>query len=154
MKELHRHLEAALSIPDLRSFVIQYDINLPREEGALREVVTFRSRPGDLMSFLKPFEHIQNCFVSFEAIRDYSLLAVKRLYEEGISYAELRFSPFYMAGIYSGEMKVAPQAVVEAVLEGCKEGERRWPVRVGIVLIVARDLDVKNGHTVIDLALK
>lgn len=155
MIDLHRHLEAAPCIDDLSQFVIRHNIDLPRDTESLRKVLTFEGRPGDLSSFLQPFVHyIHRCFTSVESVRDFTLLAIKRMHEEGISYGELRLSPFYMAGAYSGSIRIPADEIVKGVLDARDEAAAIWPVHVGIILIVGRELELSFAHQVVDLALK
>jgi len=155
MIDLHRHLEAAPRIDDLSHFVIKHNIDLPRDADSLRRALTFEGRPGDLASFLEPFtRYIHRCFTSVESVRDFTLLAIKRMNEEGISYGELRLSPFYMSGVYSGSIRVPADDIVKAVLDARDEAAAIWPLRVGIILIVGRELDLSFAHQVVDLALK
>jgi len=154
MIELHRHLEAAVPLGSLPDFIRAHDIKLPDDPSQLKAILTCTDRPGDLVSFLRPFtDHLHHCFASAEAIHEFTKLAIKQLFDEGIQYAELRFSPWYMSGVYSGAVRVSPEDVVQAVISARDESRSVWPVRVGLILIVGRELDCSYAQKVIDLAL-
>ena len=155
MIEIHRHLEAAPLIESLPSLVAKHAIDLPAELEALRATLLFQSRPGDLVAFLQPFiHHIYKFFKSPGAVKDFTKLSIERAHDEGIKYLELRFSPFYMSGIYAGSQQVDPEAIINAVIEGRDEAAQQWNTHVGLILIVGRELDISYGHKVIELALK
>jgi adenosine deaminase len=154
MIDLHRHLEAAVPLHSLPEFIQLHNIDLPCTPAELKPLLTCGDRPGDLASFLRPFiDSLHRCFISADAIRDFTKLAIKQLHDEGIQYAELRFSPWYMSGLYSGGVRVPPEDVVAAVVSARDEAASIWPVRVGLILIVGRELDLSYAHKVIDLAL-
>jgi adenosine deaminase len=153
--DLHRHLEAAVPLDTLPKFISTHGIDLPGELPQLRKILTCTERPGDLGSFLEPFtEYIHKCFASAEAIHDFTKLAIKQLNDEGLQYGELRFSPWYMSGVYSGTVRVSPDEVVKAVISARDEAAKLWPVGVGLILIVGRELDLSCAHKIIDLALE
>ncbi len=153
--DLHRHLEAAVDPSDLPPFIQRHKIDLPHDLERLRSLLLVTARPGNLAAFLEPFaQHIHKFFITEASVKEFTKLCIRRAALEGLSYVELRFSPFYMAGIYSGTERLAPEAVVSAVCEGRDEAMSEYPVRVGLILIVGRELDIQKGERVIDLALR
>lgn len=155
MIEIHRHLEAAPQIESLPPLITKHGIDLPKDIDGLRGALLFQSRPGDLISFLQPFiHHVHKFFKSPEAVKDFTKLSIARAHQEGIKYLELRFSPFYMSGIYAGPEQLDPETIINAVIEGRNEAAQEWDTRVGLIIIVGRELDISLGHRVIDFALK
>lgn len=155
MIDLHRHLEAAPLIEDLPSHIIKHRIELPADIAELKRALYFQSRPGDLSSFLLPFiNHIHKFFISYSAVKDFTILSIKSAHDEGIKYLELRFSPFYMSGLYAGVKQMDPEAIVEAVIEARNEASKIYNIKVGLILIVGRELEISLGHKVIDMAIK
>ena len=155
MIDLHRHLEAAPHLDALPKFIIKHNIDLPHDLGKLKETLLFQSRPGDLISFLRPFNlYIHKFFISEAAVKDFTKLSVERAFEEGISYLELRFSPFYMTGLYAGASQLSAEAIVNAVIEGVKEASKESSIEVGLILIVGRELDSSIAKKAIQLAIK
>jgi adenosine deaminase len=153
--DLHRHLEAAVDPRDLPAFIQKHKIDLPHDLERLRSLLLFTARPGNLGAFLEPFaQHIHKFFITEASVKEFTKLCVRGAALEGLSYVELRFSPFYMAGAYAGTERLAPEAVVSAVCEGRDEALLEFPIRVGLILIVGRELDIQKGQKVIDLALK
>jgi len=153
--DIHRHGEAAVTLSQLPRFIERHRINLPRTEEELMPLLQCQGRPGDLLSFLKPFDFIDRLFPTKEAIREYMHLVVEQANAEGLRYVELRFSPYYMSGIYSGAECVKPEDVVEALIEGRREAAERFPrVYTGLILIIGRELGTERAEEVVKLALK
>lgn len=153
--DLHRHLEAAVDASDLPAFIQKHKIDLPHDLEQLRSLLLFTARPGNLAAFLEPFaRHIHKLFITEASVKEFTKICIRRAALEGLSYVELRFSPFYMAGAYTGTERLAPEAIVSAVCEGRDEAVSEYSVRVGLILIVGRELDIQRGQRVIDLALK
>jgi len=153
--DLHRHLEAAVDPNDLPPFIQKHKIDLPSDLERLRALLRFTARPGNLAAFLEPFkQHIHKFFITEASVREFTKLCIRRAALEGLSYLELRFSPFYMAGAYAGTQRLDPESVVSAVCEGRDEAGSEYPVRVGLIVIVGRELDIQKGQRVIDLALR
>jgi adenosine deaminase len=152
--DLHRHLEAAVDPSDLPTFIQNHKIDLPHDLEGLRSLLLFTARPGNLAAFLEPFaQYIHKFFITEASVKEFTKLCIRRAALEGLSYVELRFSPFYMAGAYTGTERLAPEAIVSAVCEAREEAASEYPVRVGLILIVGRELDIQKGHRVIDLAI-
>jgi adenosine deaminase len=152
--DLHRHLEAAVDPSDLPAFIRKHKVDLPCDHEQLRSLLLFSARPGNLAAFLEPFaRHIHKFFISEAAIKDFTKLCIRRAAREALSYLELRFSPWYMSGVYVGSERISPEAIVSAVCEARDEAASEYPVLVGLILIVGRELDIAKGHRVIDLAI-
>ena len=152
--DLHRHLEAAVDPSDLPALIRKHKVDLPGDSEHLRTLLLFSARPGNLAAFLEPFaRHIHKFFLSEAAIKDFTKLCIRRAAMEGISYLELRFTPWYMSGVYVGSARISPETIVSAVCEARNEAASESAVRVGLILIVGRELDITKGHRVIDLAI-
>ena len=147
--ELHRHLEGAvrwqtvLDIARAHGFVDRFRADLPARE----QIVV--SRPmDDLQQVLNTFSTLQRCFVDFQATRRIAFEAVEDAARENVRLLELRLSPEYMAR----GAGVQPDALMEAVVQGVADACSRYPIVVGLVVIVSRSLGPECAPKVIDFA--
>lgn len=101
---------------------------------------------GSLVRYLETFEHTVAVMQSTEALRRVAAEAVEDLAADGVVYAELRYAPeqHLRGGLSLDE-------VVEAVNEGCREGEERArnagnPIQSG-TLVTAMRQNTEPGHS-------
>jgi adenosine deaminase len=80
--------------------------------------------------------------VDYDACRRVAYENVEDLRREGIDYAELRFSPWFMAGPHH----LDPQGVVEAVVDGIAAGVRAFGVPTKLIGIISRTYGPETGH--------
>jgi adenosine deaminase len=101
---------------------------------------------GSLERYLETFDHTIAVMQSADALRRVAAEAVEDLAADGVVYAELRYAPeqHLRAGLTLDQ-------VVEAVNEGCREGEDRGvaagnPIQVG-TLVTAMRQNTEAGHS-------
>ena len=86
------------------------------------------------MAFLEKFKWLTAILVDYDACRRIAYENVQDLLQEGIDYAELRFSPWFMAESHG----LNPAGVVEAVVDGVESGVRDFSVPVQLIGILSR----------------
>jgi adenosine deaminase len=133
--DLHRHLDGSMRLQTILDLGHQHNIPLPAwtEEGLKPHVVVLEPHPG-LMEFLAKFQWMIAVLADYEACRRVAYENVEDAAREGIRYIELRFSPCFMASHHH----LDPSRVVEAVVEGVRQGERDFGVRVNLIGILTR----------------
>ena len=121
--DLHRHLDGNIRPATILELGQRFDMALPAAtlEG-LRPHVQVRDNAPDLMSFLAKLDWGVRVLGSYDACRRVAYENVEDLQRAGIDYAELRFSPGYMAMSHH----LDPEGVVEAVID---RGRQRRPCR-------------------------
>ncbi|WP_249162004.1 adenosine deaminase [Actinospica acidithermotolerans] len=101
---------------------------------------------GSLERYLETFDHTIAVMQSADALRRVAAEAVEDLAADGVVYAELRYAPEqHLRG------GLTLDQVVEAVNEGCREGEDRGiaagnPIQVG-TLVTAMRQNTEPGHS-------
>jgi len=133
--ELHRHLDGSIRVSTVLDLARRHGVVLPAdtEEGLAPYVHIDGSEPG-LLAFLERFRYLVEVLVDEAACHRVARENVEDAAREGLDYVELRFSPWFMAERHG----LHPQGVVEACVDGVREGERDCGVRVGLIGILSR----------------
>ncbi|MEQ8704469.1 MAG: adenosine deaminase [Phaeodactylibacter sp.] len=125
--ELHLHLDCSVSFSVARQLKPGLSLKAYEEE--------FIAPPKckDLADFLKRavkgFELLQ----SREALRLSTLDLLQQLERENVVYTEIRFAP-----LLHTQQGLAPEAVVETVLEALKEGQATYGLHANLILCTLR----------------
>jgi adenosine deaminase len=100
----------------------------------LRPYVQVTERQPGVMAFIAKFKWMTGVLVDYDAVRRVAFENVEDLRQEGIAYAELRFSPWFMAEAHG----LHPQGVVEAAADGVQAARRLTGVQVNLIGILSR----------------
>ena len=100
----------------------------------LRPFVQVTDPQPDILAFFAKFEWQTKVMVDYAACRRIAYENVEDAWAEGISYIELRFSPWFMAEAHG----LDPFGVVEAVVDGVQAGQRDTGVRANLIGILSR----------------
>lgn len=139
--DLHRHLDGNVRLETILELGLANDLPLPgRTLETLRpHVVVAEPQPG-LMAFLAKFEWMVGVLVDGAACRRVAYENVEDAAREGLDAVELRFSPVFMAQPHG----LAPEAVVEAVIDGAMAGARDFGVPTKLIGILSRTFGVDS----------
>src|SRR5512135_2092290 len=96
--DLHRHLDGSVRLETILDLGRRHNLPLPAwDVESLRPYVQVTTpRPG-IMAFIARFKWMVGILVDYDACRRIAYECVEDLKREGIDYAELRFSPWFMA---------------------------------------------------------
>ncbi len=150
LAELHRHLDGAVRLETILDLGRRYNLPLPAFdlEGLRPHVQVTDPQPG-VMAFIAKFHWMTAVMVNGDAIRRIAYENVEDLKREGLDYAELRFSPWFMAEAN----RLDPQAVTEAVVDGVAAGARDFGVRVRLIGILSRTYGPESARRELDALL-
>lgn len=96
--DLHRHLDGNIRADTIWQLAQQHNIALPATE--FKEFlphVSITENQSDLLAFLKKLDWGGKVLKSLDDCKRIAYENVEDVFNAGIDYAELRFSPFYMA---------------------------------------------------------
>ncbi|WP_437611601.1 adenosine deaminase [Erwinia sp. V71] len=162
LTDIHRHLDGNIRAQTILDLGREFNLSLPASTlETLRPHVQVTRNEPDLVSFLQKLDWGVKVLGSLDACRRVALENVADAAQAGIHYAELRFSPGYMAMTH--QLPVA--GVVEAVIDGIKAGCQQYDIDVRLIGIMSRTfgeqaclqelegfLAHRDGITAIDLA--
>lgn len=162
LTDIHRHLDGNIRAQTILDLGREFNLSLPASTlETLRPHVQVTETEPDLVSFLNKLDWGVKVLGSLDACRRVAQENVEDAARAGIHYAELRFSPGYMA--MSHNLPVA--GVVEAVIDGIKAGCAMHNIDVRLIGIMSRTfgeqaceqelaalLAHRDGITALDLA--
>ena len=116
---------------------------------ALRPHVQIVEAEPSLLAFLNKLDWGVKVLADYEACRRVAYENAEDLKIAGIDYAELRFSPWYMAMNHN----LDPQGVVEAVIDGVAAGCRDFGVKANLIGILSRTFGQEACQRELDACL-
>ena len=162
LTDIHRHLDGNIRAQTILDLGREFNLALPASTlETLRPHVQVTETEPDLVSFLNKLDWGVKVLGSLDACRRVAQENVEDAARAGLDYAELRFSPGYMAMAHN--LPVA--GVVEAVIDGIKAGSASHHIDVRLIGIMSRTfgeqaclnelealLAHRDGITALDLA--
>lgn len=148
--DLHRHLDGSVRLETILDLANQHGVKLPGAtvEELRPHVQVTEPQPG-LMAFIAKMLWMTRVLADADACRRITRENVEDAKREGLSYLELRFSPFFMAEPHG----LDPGRVVAAVVEGAAEGAEATGVRVNLIGILSRtygaEIAMKELHALL-----
>lgn len=149
--DLHRHLDGSVRLETILELGRQHNLPLPAwdVEGLRPHVQITEPQPG-VMAFIAKFKWMVGVLVDYDACWRIAYENVEDLGREGIHYAELRFSPWFM----SEPHHLDPQGVMEAVIDGVRAGVRDTGTPVKLIGILSRTYGPETAWKELEALLK
>ena len=135
LTDIHRHLDGNIRAQTILDLGRQFNLAMPATtlETLLPHVQVGENEP-DLVSFLQKLDWGVKVLGNLDACRRIAQENVEDAARAGIHYAELRFSPGYMAMTHN--LPIA--GVVEAVIDGVRAGCQQHNIDVRLIGIMSR----------------
>ncbi len=133
--DLHRHLDGNFRPQTILDFARQYNVTLPATTLAelIPHVQVTKNEP-NLLAFLSKLDWGVSTLGSLDACYRLAYENAEDAKNAGLDYAELRFSPYYMAHSHG----LNPADVVAAVVQGIADGQRDFGVPLNLIGIISR----------------
>ncbi|MGF1701023.1 adenosine deaminase [Photobacterium makurazakiensis] len=139
LTDLHRHLDGNIRIQTILELGQQFGMALPATDiESLRPHVQIVEAEPSLVAFLSKLDWGVAVLGDLDACRRVAYENVEDALNAQIDYAELRFSPYYMAMKHN--LPVA--GVVEAVVDGVQAGCRDFGVQANLIGILSRTFGI------------
>ncbi|MBV7316105.1 adenosine deaminase [Shewanella sp. NIFS-20-20] len=138
--DLHRHLDGNVRVGTIWSLAHQHGIALPASSiETLAPHVQVQGKESSLVAFLSKLDWMVAVLADLDAVKRVAYENVLDASMSGLDYAELRFSPYYMAMNHHLPL----EGVVEAVIDGVAHGMRDTEVKVNLIGIMSRSFGVE-----------
>ncbi|PHM74206.1 adenosine deaminase [Xenorhabdus kozodoii] len=140
LTDLHRHLDGNIRPETILDLARQHNIPLPAYElEALRPHVQIIENEPNLVSFLQKLDWGVTVLADLEACRRVAIENVEDVVNAGLDYAELRFSPYYMAMKH----QLPVEGVVEAIIDGIHSASQQHDIQIRLIGILSRTFGEK-----------
>lgn len=149
--DLHHHLDGSVRLETILDLGLKHDLPLPALtlEG-LRPFVQVTGQQPGVMAFIEKFKWMTGILVDYDACRRVAFENVEDAAREGLTYIELRYSPWFMAEAHG----LDPQGVVEAVTDGIRAGERQFGICANQIGILSRHYGPQVARQELDALLQ
>jgi len=138
--DIHRHLDGNIRPKTIWDHAQQFNISLPASSmNDLRPYVQVTKNEPSLVAFLSKLDWGIKTLGNLDACRRVAYENIEDLLNAGIDYAELRFSPYYMAMTHN----LPIEGVVEAVIDGVNAGIKDFGIRTQLIGIMSRTFGVE-----------
>ncbi|NLS13677.1 adenosine deaminase [Vibrio sp. SM6] len=150
LTDLHRHLDGNIRTQTILDLGQQFGIALPADtvSGLTPHVQIVEAEPS-LMAFLAKLDWGVAVLGSLDACRRIAYENVEDARNAQIDYAELRFSPYFMAMKHNLPL----QGVVEAIIDGVNAGVRDFGVKTNLIGILSRTFGAEACQKELDALL-
>ncbi|MCW3172530.1 adenosine deaminase [Shewanella subflava] len=133
--DLHRHLDGNVRVQTIWELGLQHGIALPADSlENLAPFVQIQGKENSLVAFLKKLDWMVAVLADLDAVKRVAYENVVDAKVSGLDYAELRFSPYYMAMNHN----LSIEAVVEAVIDGVAAGTKEHDIKINLIGIMSR----------------
>ncbi|MBM7037630.1 adenosine deaminase [Vibrio ulleungensis] len=148
--DLHRHLDGNIRPQTILDLAPKFGIKLPADDlEGLRPHVQIVENEPSLVAFLQKLDWGVAALGDLDAVYRVAYENVEDARQAKIDYAELRFSPYYMAMKHN----LPVQGVVEAVIDGVAAGSRDFGVKTNLIGIMSRTFGVEACTQELDALL-
>lgn len=139
--DLHRHLDGNIRPRSIWELAHENSIALPvKQFEQFIPFVQIQHSEANLIDFLKKLDWGVNVLSTLDNCKRIAFENVEDAYNAGIHYAELRFSPLYMAKAHN----LPVNDVVAAVIDGVKQGVAKFNIRINLIGILSRTFGVQD----------
>ncbi|MGB1272051.1 MAG: adenosine deaminase [Endozoicomonas sp.] len=150
LTDIHRHLDGNIRPATILALGRKHNLELPASElESLIPHVQVTNQEPDLVSFLSKLDWGVKVLADYDACRRVAYENIEDALNAKIDYAELRFSPGYMAMTHN----LDPQGVVEAVIDGVKAGSHDFGVKTNLIGILSRTFGQEACQKELDACL-
>lgn len=139
--DLHRHLDGNIRPTTIWQLAHDNNIKLPVDtfEQFIPLVQIQHSEP-NLLAFLQKLDWGVQVLANLDDCKRVAYENVEDAFNAGLDYAELRFSPYYMAMTH----QLPISDVVAAVVDGIKQGEQAFGTKINLIGILSRTFGIKH----------
>lgn len=148
---MHRHLDGNIRTSTI--WQLAQEFSIPLEQQNLEELLQatqVQVKTTDLLAFLQKMELGVSVLASEQACYQVAYENVEDAKRAGLTYAELRFSPVFMAKAHN----LPIEQVVDAVIAGCKAGSQTYAIPINLIGILSRSFGEATCHQELQALLR
>jgi len=148
--DLHRHLDGNIRPATIWQLAEKNGIALPTTQFVdFIPYVQIQHSESDLLAFLKKLDWGVAVLKDLDDVKRVAYENVEDAFNAGLTYAELRFSPYYM----SMNHNLPISDVVATVIDGIHMGMKDFNVKINLIGILSRTFGVEHCQFELDALL-
>lgn len=144
--ELHCHLDGCLRTKTVIELAKKENVKLDSfDYEKVEDMLVVPEYCASLDVYLRRFDLPGLLMQNKENLKRVSYELIEDVNRENVKYIEIRFAPlFHIAG------GLSVKEVIEAILEGMKEGEKDFGVKSNLIICVMRHHDLESGYKLVE----
>ncbi len=147
--DLHVHLDGSLRIQTILELAEQQKVKLPGDSiDKLRPFVEVGEDCKSLVEYLKAFDVTLSVMQTHESLVRTAFELAEDAAKENVRYLEVRYSP-----ILHQQKGMTLHAIVQAVLEGLAQAEKKYDIHTGVILCGMRHISPEISLKLADLTV-
>jgi adenosine deaminase len=147
--DLHCHLDGSLRVSTILDLAQKQRVRLPAEDpDRLGALIYAGERTKSLDDYLKAFDITLSVLQTEEALYRVAYELAEDCARENVRYLEVRYSPMLHT-----QRGLRLPAIVEAVIQGLRAGERDFGVRSGVILCGIRSINPESSMRMAELCV-
>lgn len=147
--DLHVHLDGSLRIQTILELAEQQKVKLPGDSiDKLRPFVEVGEDCKSLVEYLKAFDVTLSVMQTYESLVRTAFELAEDAAKENVRYMEVRYSP-----ILHQQKGMTLHAIVQAVLEGLAQAEKKYDIHTGVILCGMRHISPEISLKLADLTV-
>jgi adenosine deaminase len=147
--DLHVHLDGSLRIQTILELAEQQKVKLPGDTPEkLRPFVEVGEDCKSLVEYLKAFDVTLSVMQTYDALVRTAYELAEDAAKENVRYMEVRYSP-----ILHQQKGLTLHAIVQAVLEGLAQAEKKFDIKTGVILCGMRHISPEISLKLADLTV-
>ena len=147
--DLHVHLDGSLRIDTILEMAREQGVALPGDTPeTLRPFVEVGEECHSLVDYLKAFDVTLSVMQTYDALVRTAFELAEDAAAENVRYLEVRYSP-----ILHQQKGLTLHNIVQAVVEGLAQAERKYPIKTGVILCGIRHISPELSNRLADLTV-
>lgn len=149
--DLHRHLDCSMRWSTMLEIASAMKLDFPQSAAAQRQHFLVTQPMNNLEEVLKKFLTSQKLLSSVEILERLGFEACEDAFNDGVRILELRYAPTYIA---DGHPHLSYHSIHSALLKGIEKAKSQFPMAVGLICIIQRNLPLDKATAVTEFAIE
>jgi adenosine deaminase len=147
--ELHCHLDGSVRVETILELAKKHNVELPKTNyDDLKSYLEVGDDCKDLLDYLKAFSVTNSVLQTKDALTRAAFELSEDAAEENIRVLEIRFSP-----LLHTEKNLSLSEIVDAVIEGKSKAEKKYDIKVGLILCGIRSMSPERSMDLAEIAI-
>ncbi|MCE7945731.1 MAG: adenosine deaminase [Chlorobi bacterium CHB1] len=148
--DLHCHLDGSIRVKTAMELAKANGLALPsNNENEVYDFLSVKGQVENLNEYIDKFDFTLKLMQDYESLRRIAYELAEDAAAENLRYIEVRYSP-----ILHQQKGLSLEQVVDAVLEGLGEAEKKFPIRTAVIICAIRSMTPEATLRLAELTLQ